>query len=56
MARQARPRLRASEPPLRSELFSIEQLTRHAKALAAAHDAMEHTGRLLLVPRTSAVL
>ncbi|MBL9208921.1 MAG: hypothetical protein JNL92_00550, partial [Opitutaceae bacterium] len=37
MARQARPRLRASEPPLRAELFSVEQLTLHAKALAAEH-------------------
>jgi cyclic beta-1,2-glucan synthetase len=34
----ARPRLRASEPPLRSELFSGEQLVRHAKALASAHE------------------
>ncbi|HUG11960.1 MAG TPA: glucoamylase family protein, partial [Opitutaceae bacterium] len=38
MPGHARPRLRASEPPLRSELFSGEQLVRHAKALAAAHE------------------
>ena len=37
-ARQARPR--ASEPPLRAELFSVEQLGRHARAMAAAADAM----------------
>jgi len=37
MARQTRPRLRASEPPLRAELFSVEQLKQHGKALAAEH-------------------
>ncbi|HXA15069.1 MAG TPA: hypothetical protein VNW23_08075, partial [Opitutaceae bacterium] len=35
MARQTRPR--AGEPPLRAELFSVEQLARHARALAADH-------------------
>jgi cellobiose phosphorylase len=35
MARQTRPR--ASEPPLRAELFSVEQLAHHARALAADH-------------------
>jgi len=35
MARQSRPR--ASEPPLRDELFSVEQLARHARGLAASH-------------------
>ena len=37
MAEQTHPRLRASEPPLRGELFSVEQLARHARALAAEH-------------------
>jgi cellobiose phosphorylase len=37
MARPTRPRLRASEPPLRSELFSVEQLARQARALASDH-------------------
>ncbi len=37
-ARQTRPR--ASEPPLRAELFSVEQLARHARALAAAHQVV----------------
>ena len=32
-----RTHVRASEPPLRAELFSIEQLARHAKALALSH-------------------
>jgi len=32
---QKRPR--AGEPPLRAELFSVEQLARHARALAADH-------------------
>jgi integrase len=35
MVRQ--PRSRAGEPPLRAELFGVEQLARHAKALAANH-------------------
>ncbi len=33
--RQTRPR--AGEPPLRAELFSVEQLARHARALATDH-------------------
>jgi len=35
MARQTRPR--PGEPPLRAELFSAEQLERHARTLAAEH-------------------
>ncbi|MCL4176987.1 MAG: cyclic beta 1-2 glucan synthetase [Verrucomicrobia bacterium] len=35
--RQTGPRPRAIEPPLRAELFSVEQLARHARALAANH-------------------
>jgi len=35
LARQALPR--ATDPPLRAELFSVEQLARHARALAAGH-------------------
>jgi len=37
MVRTTRSRPRASEPPLRAELFSVEQLARHARALAADH-------------------
>ncbi|MCX6878137.1 MAG: cyclic beta 1-2 glucan synthetase [Verrucomicrobia bacterium] len=37
MARQSRSRPRASEPPLRDELFSVEQLARHARTLAEGH-------------------
>jgi len=37
-ARQTRPR--ASEPPLRAELFGVEQLARLARALAANHEAV----------------
>ncbi|MDB6065411.1 MAG: Cellobiose phosphorylase, partial [Pedosphaera sp.] len=37
IAIQKRSRLHEGEPPLRAELFSIEQLARHAKALAANH-------------------
>ncbi len=47
MARQTRPR--ASEPPLRAELFSVEQLARHARALAADHQIVtQHSSNRLL--------
>jgi cyclic beta-1,2-glucan synthetase len=38
-----------SEPPLRAELFSVEQLARHAKALAANHPILtrDSSNRLL---------
>src|SRR5688572_368417 len=39
----------AGEPPLRAELFSVEQLARHAKALAAEHRiATQHSSDRLL--------
>ena len=38
--RQMRSRRHGSEPPLRAELFSVEQLARHAKALAANHQVV----------------
>src|SRR6266508_3087080 len=49
MPRQTHPRSRASEPPLRAELFSVEQLARHATALAASHQLVTglHSNRLL---------
>ena len=39
----------AAEPPLRAELFSVEQLARHAKALAASHKVItrQRANRLL---------
>jgi cellobiose phosphorylase len=40
LARQTRSRPRASEPPLRAELFSVEQLARHARALASDHQLL----------------
>jgi cyclic beta-1,2-glucan synthetase len=49
MARQTRPR--ASEPPLRAELFSVEQLARHARALAASHQATTRPGANRLLAR-----
>ncbi|WP_414660604.1 GH36-type glycosyl hydrolase domain-containing protein [Horticoccus sp. 23ND18S-11] len=45
------PRLRASEPPLRSELLSVEQLARHAQALAAGHTIVTARGGNPLLPR-----
>ena len=49
-ARHPRLRPRASEPPFRAELFSGEQLRRHAVALAGQHqiDPKHGTNRLLL--------
>ena len=40
VASKIRPRPRVSEPPLRAELFSVEQLARHARALAADHQTV----------------
>ena len=51
MARQTRPRLRASEPPLRAELFTVEQLTRHAKALASEHRIVHRRRSNVLLSR-----
>lgn len=49
LARPTRSRPRATEPPLRAELFSVEQLARHARALAANHQlvAQQSSNRLL---------
>ena len=40
MSDLARARPSTSEPPLRAELFSVEQLARHAKTLAANHQVV----------------
>ncbi len=49
LARPLRSGKRLSEPPLRSELFSVEQLARHARALATEHKLLAHqsSNRLL---------
>ena len=44
-------RLSANEPPLRAELFSVEQLARHAKALAANHLVVTRQGSNSLLAR-----
>ena len=41
----------AGEPPLRAELFSVEQLERHAKALAANHQVVTRRGSNRLLAR-----
>lgn len=41
----------SSEQPLRSELFSADQLVRHAKALAEHHEVDPIPGKDLLLPR-----
>jgi cellobiose phosphorylase len=47
IARQTRPR--ASEAPLRADLFSAEQLARHARSLAAGHRiSTQHSSNRLL--------
>jgi cellobiose phosphorylase len=40
-----------NEPPLRAELFSIEQLARHAKSLAAHHQVITRKGSNRLLAR-----
>ncbi len=51
MARQAGSHLDANEPPLRAELFSVEQLARHAKSLAATHQVVIRRGSNSLLAR-----
>ena len=51
MVGMMRSRPGASEPPLRAELFSVEQLARHAKALAASHQVDAHQGSNRLLAR-----
>lgn len=51
MAQQTHPRPGAGEPPLRAELFSVEQLARHAKALAASHQVVTRQGANRLLAR-----
>src|SRR6266576_5639129 len=42
---------RASEPPLRAELFGVEQLARHAQAIAAQHQVVMGRGSNRLMAR-----
>ncbi len=51
LARRTLSRPSASEPPLRAELFSVEQLTRHAKALATDHRVVTRQGSNRLLAR-----
>ena len=60
---QFRARLRTSglshkqpvvELPLRSELFSVDQMERHGKTLALAHRLAPHRTRDQLLPRLAA--
>ncbi|MGP8199593.1 MAG: GH36-type glycosyl hydrolase domain-containing protein [Limisphaerales bacterium] len=53
MAGNARLRPGAGEAPLRAELFSVEQLARHAKALAANHQVVTRKGSNRLLARLS---
>ena len=54
LSRQTRPHPRASEPPLRAELFSVEQLARHARALAAGHQIVTQHSSTRLLDRLAA--
>src|ERR1035437_7099322 len=51
MAGWARPRAGANEPPLRADLFSVQQLTRHAKSLAANQSVVTRQGSNWLLSR-----
>src|SRR6187455_223119 len=54
VATQTRQHLRGSEPPLRAELFGVEQLAQHARALAAKHRVTTQRGGNRLLPRLDA--
>jgi cellobiose phosphorylase len=47
----ARAHPSAGEPPLRAELFSVEQLARHARTLAANHQVVTRQGSNSLLAR-----
>jgi cellobiose phosphorylase len=49
ISRQVRGRKTAGEPPLRAELFSLEQLARHAKALASGTRSVVQSGANSLI-------
>ncbi len=51
LTRLTRSRPSASEPPLRAELFSVEQLSLHAKAMAASHRVVTRQGGNRLLAR-----
>jgi cellobiose phosphorylase len=51
MANRARPRQRANEAPLRAELFSVDELARHARALASSHRTVTVRGSNSLLAR-----
>jgi cellobiose phosphorylase len=51
MVETLRSRPAACELPLRSELFSVEQLARHAKTLAANHQVVTRRGSNILLAR-----
>jgi cellobiose phosphorylase len=51
MAGNPHPRPLTGEPPLRAELFSVEQLARHAKALGARHLVITRQGFNSLLAR-----
>ena len=51
MAGLARPRPGANEPPLRADLFSVQQLARHAKSLAASQTVVTRRGSNWLLSR-----
>jgi len=51
VSRQLRSRAPASEPPLQADLFTVEQLSRHAKGLAARHQVVNCEGRNRLLSR-----
>ena len=51
MVRHKRARPTASEPPLRAELFSVEQLSHHAKTIAENHLVVTRKGSNRLLAR-----
>jgi cyclic beta-1,2-glucan synthetase len=54
IARYTRASPQTEEPPLRAELFSVEQLARHARALATGHQVVTRRGFNCLLSRLDA--
>ncbi len=51
VANRVQGRVPSNEPPMRGEVFGLEQLVRHAKALAEAHSVVTRRGSNRLLAR-----
>jgi cyclic beta-1,2-glucan synthetase len=51
VANRVQGRISSNEPPMRGEVFSVEQLVRHAKTLAEGHSVLTRNGSNRLLSR-----